>query len=57
VLQVADAEGVVNAFDRLLRSPEERGRMSAAGREFAAAHRGATGRVLAMLRDQSPRLR
>jgi len=57
VLQVADAEGVVNAFDRLLRSPEERGRMSAAGRAFAAAHRGATGRVLAMLRDQSPGLR
>jgi 3-deoxy-D-manno-octulosonic-acid transferase len=57
VLQVADAAGVVNAFASLLNSPDERRRMSAAGRDFATTHRGASARAMAMLRDQSPRLR
>lgn len=46
-LRVADAAGLARAVGALLGDPARRARMAAAGREFAARHRGATARTLA----------
>ena len=48
-IQVADADAVVRAAARLLADPEARHRMGEAGRRFCAAHRGATGRTMAIV--------
>jgi 3-deoxy-D-manno-octulosonic-acid transferase len=49
-LQVADGDELMAEASRLLRDGNALRRMGEAGRAFCAAHRGATGRVLEMLR-------
>lgn len=48
-LRVADAEALGAASDRLLREAGVRAAMAAAGRQFAAAHRGATARAVSFV--------
>ncbi|MCX7890827.1 MAG: lipid IV(A) 3-deoxy-D-manno-octulosonic acid transferase [Burkholderiales bacterium] len=48
-VQVADAAGAVAEASRLLADPAGRAAMSAAGRDFASAHRGATARTMAII--------
>jgi 3-deoxy-D-manno-octulosonic-acid transferase len=47
--RVADAAELIREAQRLLADPSARGRMGEAGRAFAAAHRGATARTLALV--------
>jgi 3-deoxy-D-manno-octulosonic-acid transferase len=49
VVQVADADGLVREAGRLLADRTARERMGEAGRRFCAAHRGATGRTMAIV--------
>jgi 3-deoxy-D-manno-octulosonic-acid transferase len=49
-LQVETATQALVAFDELSRDDTRRAAMAAAAREFAAAHRGATTRTVAMIR-------
>lgn len=48
-LRVADARELVRRVEEVLGNPARRANMSAAGRAFSAAHRGATGRVATRL--------
>jgi 3-deoxy-D-manno-octulosonic-acid transferase len=48
-VQVADADELVREAGRLLADAPARRRMSEAGRRFCAAHRGATGRTMAIV--------
>jgi 3-deoxy-D-manno-octulosonic-acid transferase len=48
-LAIQDAEMLVSTALRLLAAPAELQRMGTAGREFAARHRGATARTLALI--------
>jgi 3-deoxy-D-manno-octulosonic-acid transferase len=48
-LQVVDAASVAREAQRLLRDDASRERMGRAGRDFCAAHRGATARVLELI--------
>ena len=48
-IQVADTDGLVPAFSRLLGDEEERARLVAAARQQLAAHHGAAGRTAALL--------
>jgi 3-deoxy-D-manno-octulosonic-acid transferase len=47
--QVGSAEALIDAAAELLRNETARGRMGEAGREFAARHRGATAKTLALI--------
>ncbi|GIZ53266.1 lipid IV(A) 3-deoxy-D-manno-octulosonic acid transferase [Noviherbaspirillum aridicola] len=49
-LRLADAQQIVDAADRLLRSPAQREEMGHAAAAFAQQHRGATRRTIALLR-------
>ena len=49
-LRVENAAQALLAFDQLSRDEVRRAAMAAAAREFAAAHRGATQRTVAMIR-------
>jgi 3-deoxy-D-manno-octulosonic-acid transferase len=49
VVQVADADELVREAGRLLADRTARERMGEAGRRFCAAHRGATGRTMAIV--------
>jgi 3-deoxy-D-manno-octulosonic-acid transferase len=48
-VQVADADALVREAARLLADAEARKRMGEAGRRFCDAHRGATGRTMAIV--------
>jgi 3-deoxy-D-manno-octulosonic-acid transferase len=48
-VQVADADALVREAGRLLADAEARKRMGEAGRRFCDAHRGATGRTMAIV--------
>ena len=48
-VQVADADALVRDAARLLSDGEARRKMGEAGRRFCAAHRGATGRTMAIV--------
>lgn len=48
-IQVADADALVREARRLLSDAAARAQMSAAGRSFCDAHRGATGRTMAIV--------
>jgi 3-deoxy-D-manno-octulosonic-acid transferase len=50
VIQVPDAAAVAREATRLLGDPAARGRMAQAALAFAQAHRGATGKVVELLR-------
>lgn len=50
-LQVRDAGAALAAMEELCRAPARLGAMQAAAREFAGAHRGATGRTARMVLD------
>lgn len=56
-LRVEDAEALGRAANRLLRDPAARQSMATAASGFAATHRGATRRVLAMLAPSLSRTR
>lgn len=49
-LRVADAEGVMNAAQRLLTDPRSAARMAEAGLAFCRTHQGATSRALELIR-------
>jgi 3-deoxy-D-manno-octulosonic-acid transferase len=49
VVQIADADELVREAGRLLADRTARERMGEAGRHFCAAHRGATGRTMAIV--------
>lgn len=53
-LRVQDAAGLAAEVQRLYADPEARGAMAEAGREFAAANRGATARVMALISEVPP---
>ena len=53
-LQVADADGAVDAALAIVRDPVERERMAEAARGFTAAHRGATRRTLEAIEPLLP---
>lgn len=54
-LRVADAEALVDTVQRLLENPAELAAMRAACAAFAAAHRGATQRTLALIAQRCRR--
>jgi 3-deoxy-D-manno-octulosonic-acid transferase len=54
--QVGTAEELLGAADALLRDEAARRRMGEAGREFAARHRGATARTVALIERHLPPL-
>ena len=49
-IRVADAEALGNTIDQLLSDSNRRRAMSAAGKRFTGAHRGATGKTLELLK-------
>lgn len=53
-IRLSDAAGLVREATRLLNDPEAARRMSEAALAFCAAHRGATARVLELIRLQNP---
>jgi 3-deoxy-D-manno-octulosonic-acid transferase len=53
-IRVADTKALAREAARLLRDPDAARRMGAAGLAFCAAHRGATDRVLELIRLQNP---
>jgi 3-deoxy-D-manno-octulosonic-acid transferase len=53
-IQVADAQALAREAGRLLRDPDAARRMSQAALAFANAHRGATARVLELIKLQGP---
>ncbi|MFZ5483293.1 MAG: lipid IV(A) 3-deoxy-D-manno-octulosonic acid transferase [Pseudomonadota bacterium] len=53
--RVSDPEDLARQVKLLYRDPALRAAMSAAGRQFSATHKGATDKVMAMLRPALPR--
>ena len=53
--RVSDPEDLARQVKALYRDPALRAAMSAAGRDFSAAHKGATDKVMAMLQPALPR--